>query len=299
MDSEATHTLIHCTHTANIQHVHCAGRTFHVYTRPDETTEFKAYADAVFYDEPRHDLRSHLPLSPKPQTQTEAQTQRRKRLSQAQIRYDYGFDESRRSTSLKARSMNLTDAKSGALLSQAHLILGDPYAEVGSAFKAHPRQNTTCPFTPPPSRSPSPLPSPSTHPPTPNPTPASHSYPSAFTPQPSLLSPHSSPLTSTPPSPALSPAPHPHQIGLAALNRWVLDFGASDKGLWAPPPHWLVSFVVAMDDVPNRSVAWLFAFLVFLTVLGMMWLQNQQRDRMGMSAVERLERDRMRSRRWE
>ena len=38
-----------------------------------------------------------------------------------------------------------------------------------------------------------------------------------------------------------------------------------------------------MDDVPNRSVAWLLAFFVFLSILGMMWLQNQERDRMALS----------------
>ena len=35
-----------------------------------------------------------------------------------------------------------------------------------------------------------------------------------------------------------------------------------------------------MDDVPNRSVGWLLAFLVFLSILGMLWMQNQARDRM-------------------
>ena len=43
-------------------------------------------------------------------------------------RYNYGFDDV--PTSLDARTMNLTDAKSGALLSRAQLKLGDPYAEV-------------------------------------------------------------------------------------------------------------------------------------------------------------------------
>ena len=41
-------------HTANM-HVSTAERTFHVYTRPDEIAEFELYADALFYDEPRHD----------------------------------------------------------------------------------------------------------------------------------------------------------------------------------------------------------------------------------------------------
>ena len=38
-----------------------------------------------------------------------------------------------------------------------------------------------------------------------------------------------------------------------------------------------------MDDVPNRSVAWMLAFLVFLCVLGVMWQQNQERDRGGLA----------------
>ena len=41
-------------HTANM-YVSTAERTFHVYTRPDEIAEFELYADALFYDEPRHD----------------------------------------------------------------------------------------------------------------------------------------------------------------------------------------------------------------------------------------------------
>merc|ERR1711865_1055438 len=55
-------------------------RHFHVYRRKDEKSEFKPYADAVFYDEPRYDYGS-----------------------------DYGFDS--QTASLNARSMNLTDAK--------------------------------------------------------------------------------------------------------------------------------------------------------------------------------------------
>ena len=74
-------------------------RHFHVYRRKDEKSEFKPYADAVFYDEPRYDYGS-----------------------------DYGFDS--QTASLNARSMNLTDAKSGNLISRAQLTLGDPYAEV-------------------------------------------------------------------------------------------------------------------------------------------------------------------------
>lgn len=149
-------------------------RHFHVYRRKDEKSEFKPYADAVFYDEPRYDYGS-----------------------------DYGFDS--QTASLNARSMNLTDAKSGNLISRAQLTLGDPYAE----------------------------------------------------------------------------------IGLAALNRWTLDFSASEAGLKESPPHWLVTFVVAMDDVPNRSVAWLLAFFVFLSILGMMWLQNQERDSSRMALSRR------------
>ena len=86
-----------------------------------------------------------------------------------------------------------------------------------------------------------------------------------------------------PQSPHRSLAPYPHQVGLSALNRWTLDFPASEKGLKDPPPHWLVTFIVAMDDVPNRSVAWMLAFLVFLCVLGVMWQQNQERDRGGLA----------------
>jgi len=145
-------------------------RNFHVYSRKDEKSEFKPYADAVFYDEPK---------------------------------YDYGFDS--QTSSLNARSMNLTDATSGNLISRGELTLGDPYAE----------------------------------------------------------------------------------IGLSALNRWTLDFAASEAGLKEPPPHWLVTFVVAMDDVPNRSVAWLLAFFVFLSILGMMWLQNQERDSSRMALSRR------------
>jgi len=140
-------------------------RKFHISRRKDEKSDFQPYADAVFYDEPR---------------------------------YDYGFDS--QTSSLNARSMNLTDAESGSLISRAQLLLGDPYADVG----------------------------------------------------------------------------------LSALNRWTLDFAASEKGFKEPPPHWLVTFVVAMDDVPNRSVAWMLAFIVFLCVLGIMWQQNQERNRGGL-----------------
>ena len=193
-------------------------RHFHVYRRKDEKSEFKPYADAVFYDEPRYDYGS-----------------------------DYGFDS--QTASLNARSMNLTDAKSGNLISRAQLTLGDPYAEVRLGVY------------PPPAR-PRPKANPPTH------------------------------ITHLPtlhfhPPPHYSPAPHSHQIGLAALNRWTLDFSASEAGLKESPPHWLVTFVVAMDDVPNRSVAWLLAFFVFLSILGMMWLQNQERDSSRMALSRR------------
>jgi len=70
-------------------------RKFHISRRNDEKSDFQPYADAVFYDEPR---------------------------------YDYGFDS--QTASLNARSMNLTDAESGSLISRAQLLLGDPYADV-------------------------------------------------------------------------------------------------------------------------------------------------------------------------
>ena len=185
-------------------------RNFHVYRRQDDKSEFKPYADAVFYDEPR---------------------------------YDYGFDS--QTSSLNARSMNLTDA--GKLLARAELTLGDPYAEVRLGIYPPPTPKPTHPRT--------------SH---------THTHVPTLDPPPS-------------PSPHHSPAPHPHQIGLSALNRWTLDFAATEKGLKEPPPHWLVTYVVAMDDVPNRSVAWLLAFFVFVSILGMMWLQNQERDRVSLS----------------
>ena len=200
-------------------------RKFHISRRNDEKSDFQPYADAVFYDEPR---------------------------------YDYGFDS--QTASLNARSMNLTDAESGSLISRAQLLLGDPYADV------RPR------VLPPP------LPTqPPTQAPTPSTTITTPRYPPTHTHA------HMITLAPSPITPSLTRTVHPHQVGLSALNRWTLDFPASEKGVKEPPPHWLVTFVVAMDDVPNRSVAWMLAFLVFLCVLGVMWQQNQERDRGGLA----------------
>ena len=44
----------------------------------------------------------------------------------------------------------------------------------------------------------------------------------------------------------------------------------------SPPEHWLVGFVTAMDDVPNRSVAWLLALVVGGCICCLCWLQRQE-----------------------
>ena len=88
-------------------------RKFHISRRNDEKSDFQPYADAVFYDEPR---------------------------------YDYGFDS--QTASLNARSMNLTDAESGSLISRAQLLLGDPYADVRPRVLPLPTQPPTQAPTP-------------------------------------------------------------------------------------------------------------------------------------------------------
>jgi len=65
-------------------------------------------------------------------------------------------------------------------------------------------------------------------------------------------------------------------VGLDALNRWLVEFDAKDKAVTSPPPHWLVTFVTAMDDVPNRSVAWVLAIFVAFSIACLCWLQRQE-----------------------
>ena len=78
------------------------------------------------------------------------------------------------------------------------------------------------------------------------------------------------------------------QVGLDALNRWLVDYEPNvTKKPKSPPEHWLVGFVTAMDDVPNRSVAWLLALVVGGGICCLCWLQRQEEQRYGPVPIAR------------
>lgn len=78
------------------------------------------------------------------------------------------------------------------------------------------------------------------------------------------------------------------QVGLDALNRWLVDYEPNvTKKPKSPPEHWLVGFVTAMDDVPNRSVAWLLALVVGGCICCLCWLQRQEEQRYGPVPIAR------------